>query len=81
MSNNSSSSNGISFASALGLLFIGLKLAGVIQWSWLWVLSPFWIGLAILIPVCLIVLALSGAAKFFNNVRRNRAFNRSLRKY
>jgi hypothetical protein len=28
----------------LGILFIGLKLTNHIQWSWLWVLSPFWIG-------------------------------------
>ena len=29
------------------VLFIGLKLAGVIAWSWLWVLSPLWIPLAL----------------------------------
>lgn len=34
----------LTFPLALGLLFIGLKLGGVIAWSWLWVLSPFWIG-------------------------------------
>jgi len=35
----------------LGLIFITLKLTGHITWSWLWVLSPFWIplGLALLI--------------------------------
>lgn len=27
------------------VLFIALKLLGVIAWSWLWVLSPLWIGL------------------------------------
>lgn len=26
----------------LGVLFIGLKLANKIQWSWIWVLSPLW---------------------------------------
>lgn len=31
----------------LGLIFITLKLTGHIAWSWLWVLSPFWIPLAI----------------------------------
>lgn len=31
------------FAALLGLMFIGLKLGSVIAWSWLWVLSPFWI--------------------------------------
>lgn len=25
------------------VLFIGLKLGGVIAWSWVWVLSPIWI--------------------------------------
>lgn len=30
------------------VLFIGLKLGGVIQWSWWWVLSPFWIQLLFL---------------------------------
>lgn len=27
----------------LGLLFIGLKLTNNIDWSWVWVTSPFWI--------------------------------------
>lgn len=26
----------------LGLLFIALKLIGVIAWSWWWVLAPVW---------------------------------------
>lgn len=32
------------FVNLLTILFIGLKLAGVIAWSWLWVLSPLWIS-------------------------------------
>lgn len=43
MENNS----GIGITGILGIIFIGLKLCGVIKWSWLWVLSPFWIGLAL----------------------------------
>ena len=39
----------IKFPAALTLLFIGLKLDGVIAWSWLWVLAPLWIGLAIVV--------------------------------
>ena len=27
---------------ALTVLFIGLKLAGITAWAWLWVLSPIW---------------------------------------
>ena len=59
-SNNSSSSSGIGFYSLLAILFIGLKLGGVIAWSWLWVLSPLWIPLAIVlvigIPILIIYL-------------------------
>ena len=36
----------IGFCGALTLLFIALKLCGTITWSWLWVLSPLWIGLS-----------------------------------
>lgn len=35
-------SDGIGFFGALALLFIGLKLGGVITWSWVWVLAPLW---------------------------------------
>ncbi len=43
MSDNSSSSGGIGFVGLLTILFVGLKLAGFIGWSWWWVLSPLWI--------------------------------------
>jgi hypothetical protein len=38
---------GIGFGGALFLLFLGLKLGGVIAWSWWWVLAPIWIPLLI----------------------------------
>lgn len=47
MSESESSSGGIGFTGLLALLFIGLKLGGVIAWSWWWVLSPLWIGVVI----------------------------------
>lgn len=31
----------------LGVAFIVLRLVGVIHWSWLWVLAPFWIPFVI----------------------------------
>lgn len=46
---------GPSFCTLLGLLFIGLKLTGYITWSWVWVLAPFWIPLALLLIVLIIV--------------------------
>lgn len=42
----SSASGGIGVTGLLGVLFVGLKLGHVIDWPWLWVLCPFWIGLA-----------------------------------
>lgn len=34
--------NGVGFFSLLGLLFIGLKLAGFIGWPWWVVMLPIW---------------------------------------
>lgn len=34
----------VGFAGLLTIVFIALKLIGVITWSWLWVLSPLWVG-------------------------------------
>ena len=53
---------GISFTGLLTILFIGLKLTGFITWSWLWVLSPLWIGLAIALVFLLIFALVLGVA-------------------
>lgn len=37
----------VSAITLLGVLFVGLKLGGVIDWSWWWVTLPFWGGLAV----------------------------------
>ena len=47
---------GIGFAGLLTVLFVGLKLTGAISWSWIWVLSPLWIGYAIVLLIMAIVL-------------------------
>ena len=39
--------NGVTFADVLLVVFIVLKLCGVIDWSWWWVLSPLWISVVI----------------------------------
>ena len=38
---------GPSLLNLLVILFIALKLCGVITWSWWWVLSPIWMGLGL----------------------------------
>ena len=59
MSETNSSSTGISFCSLLAILFIGLKLGGIINWSWLWVLSPLWIPISIFLAVVVVCLIFS----------------------
>ena len=52
--NKSTASSGISFTGLLAILFIALKLTGVITWSWLWVLAPIWITFVIVVFVLII---------------------------
>jgi len=51
--NASSAGGGIGFAGLLTIVFIVLKLTGFIGWSWIWVLSPLWIGFLVAISVIL----------------------------
>ena len=44
-----SNKGGIGFTGALTLIFIVLKLCDVINWGWIWVLSPIWITILIVI--------------------------------
>lgn len=53
--NNDNSSKGLGFAGVLTIVFIVLKLIGVISWSWVWVLSPLWISLAITLVIVLLI--------------------------
>lgn len=43
----------------LGLIFITLKLTGVIGWSWWWVLSPFWIPILVVAGILVFALVLA----------------------
>lgn len=49
---------GIGFIGVLQILFIAFKLTGVIDWSWLWVLSPIWLQLVFAIPILIIGMVL-----------------------
>lgn len=52
---NSSSSSGMGILGVVQIVFITLKLIGVIDWSWPIVLVPLWISLGIL-AIWLIIL-------------------------
>jgi hypothetical protein len=55
---NKASKGGVSFTGLLTVAFIVLKLCHVIEWSWWWVLSPVWIGAALVFVCAFIVAAL-----------------------
>lgn len=61
-SSSSSSSSGIGFVGLLAIVFIALKLVGILDWSWWWVLSPIWIGAIVGVTVCVAVIAFTAYA-------------------
>lgn len=54
-SNRNSSSSGIGICGVLTIVFVVLKLVGVINWSWLWVLCPLWIEILLTVIVLVII--------------------------
>ena len=50
-----SGSGGISLAGALTLIFVVLKLLKLINWSWVWVLSPIWISLGFALTLAILI--------------------------
>lgn len=42
MAGSAEQSGGIGCLTVLGIIFVVLKLVGTIDWSWWWVLAPFW---------------------------------------
>ena len=51
MSKQTSSSGSIGIMGLLGVLFVGLKLTGYIDWSWWWVTAPFWGGIVLALMI------------------------------
>lgn len=54
--NNAGAASGIGFLDALLLIFIVLKLIGIITWSWWVVLIPLWIEIILVIIFILIMI-------------------------
>lgn len=52
---SSSAGGGTSLAVVVTIVFVVLKLVGVIDWSWWWVLSPLWIAFLLSVLVMLLV--------------------------
>ena len=58
--------SGISFLGLLTVLFVGLKLTNFITWSWIWVLAPVWIPIAVGLGIALIALIFMGIIAIFS---------------
>lgn len=59
------STGGFSLGTVLTIIFIVLKLVGVITWPWIWVLAPLWIGVALFLVVFIIMLLFAGIVSKF----------------
>ena len=63
MSSTSTTSGGLGVLEVLTIVFVVLKLTGVIAWSWWWVLLPLWGPLALLAGAAVVALAFAGIAR------------------
>jgi len=57
---NQVQAGGVSIAGLLGVVFVTLKLCGVISWSWWLVTMPFWLGPALGILFVIVMLSWLG---------------------
>lgn len=58
--------------SVLGLIFVTLKLTGVIAWSWWWVLLPFYGGIVLLLALLAAGGIAAAAATGIESARKGR---------
>ena len=52
-------SSSIGFTGALFLVFLVLKLTGVIAWSWWWVTAPLWFPTVLFLGLFLIIVIIA----------------------
>lgn len=67
---NNTTAGGIGFCGLLAVAFIVLKLTGVINWSWLWVLAPLWIPTVIAVGILLICLVVVLRCELLKGARK-----------
>ena len=68
------------FLTLLGITFIILKLCGVIDWAWIWVLAPLWGGIALMLVIFLLFILLHIVIEVAYQMRTQRQVKR-LRSY
>lgn len=64
MTKETISVSGVGFCNLLFLLFLGLKLGNVIDWSWWWVFAPLWLPVVLfLVGIGIVFLWLAISSK------------------
>ena len=71
-SKSSSSGGGVGITTVIQIVFIILKVVGVIEWSWFWVLSPTWISILVAISALLIFFVIWVITKVSHNKKRGK---------
>lgn len=65
---NSKNHKEIGLLNVIGVVFVILKLCGVIKWSWIWVLCPFWVGMIGTIVSLIIALIMAAMIEKINKL-------------
>ena len=60
---------GLSLTTILFLIFLVLKLCGVITWSWWWVTAPLWGGVALILGILLAVVIIGALVLLFKYLK------------
>jgi len=80
MKNSSqSATGGIGFFGLLTIVFIVLRLTGFIDWSWLWVLAPLWMPIALVLAIVIVVFTIALGIECIKASRLKRKLKRNLR--
>lgn len=66
---SAAATGGLSFMSLLGLIFITLKLCGVVNWSWWIVLLPLYGPVAAVLTIIAILLLTIGVISLFEKMK------------
>lgn len=63
---------GIGLLDLVFVVFLALKLAKIIDWSWWWVTAPLWGQFALAIVASIIILIIVGIIKIYKYFRRKK---------
>jgi hypothetical protein len=63
----------LSVMTVVGVVLLVLKLLGLLAWSWVWVLAPFWIPVAFWFAIVLVLGFLGGLIRGRARRRRPRS--------